>query len=477
MRSISKLTGPLSLLAVILAVSSLGCESPRDAANKATTKASVPAAASPGDSVASTESTAATQGASNWREPITVATGDAFAGPWRMNDSRFFYVDDPTVAVTDSGGYAVAWVDNRRQDVFFQRYDADGNPQLDKPSNVSKSRKIFSWLPRMVVSSPNADEVYVLWQEIVFSGGSHGGEAFFARSTDGGETFEQPINLSNSKAGDGKGRLTEERWDNGSLDIARGPDGELFAAWTEYEGTLWMSRSDDNGRTFSTPAKVGGTNDEPARGPSLAVSDDGTVHLAWTVGEDAGADIRVATSTDGGRSFDAPAVAVATDGHSDAPKIAVDSDGTTHLVFAESPTGMFGHYHVRYARADEPADGFSETRALSGPHSTEDPQAHFPALAIDGSDRIYVTWEFEPPNADRARGLGYTASIDGGDSFADPTLVPGTDQTGLGFNGSLQGGLMRKLDANASGDLGIVNSRFDPGESSRVRLLRAPSED
>jgi len=42
-----------------------------------------------------------------WTEPIEVARGPAHQGPWRMNDSEFHYVDDPTVAVADDGAIAV----------------------------------------------------------------------------------------------------------------------------------------------------------------------------------------------------------------------------------------------------------------------------------------------------------------------------------------------------------------------------------
>ena len=60
-----------------------------------------------------------------------------------------------------------------------------------------------------------------------------------------------------------------------------------------------------------------------ARGPSLAVGAAGTVYLAWTVGEDRAADIRVATSRDHGRTFGPPRIVGQSDGHADAPKLAV----------------------------------------------------------------------------------------------------------------------------------------------------------
>jgi hypothetical protein len=140
-----------------------------------------------------------------WREPIEVASGAAFRGPWRMNDSVFDFVDDPTVAIDDRGQVGVVWADHSRKDLFFQRYGPDGKAQLHAPVNVSRSPRIFSWLPRLVLPADEPMAVYVLWQEIVFSGGSHGGDIFFARSADGGRSFNGPVNLSNSPAGDGKG--------------------------------------------------------------------------------------------------------------------------------------------------------------------------------------------------------------------------------------------------------------------------------
>ena len=46
-----------------------------------------------------------------WMQPIEVASGDAYQGPWRMNESRFDYVDDPTVDIDGQGNVGVAWAD------------------------------------------------------------------------------------------------------------------------------------------------------------------------------------------------------------------------------------------------------------------------------------------------------------------------------------------------------------------------------
>jgi hypothetical protein len=387
-----------------------------------------------------------------------------------MNDSKFLYVDDPTAHIRADGSVAVAWVDNRRKDVFFRSFGPDGEPRLDEPVNVSNTPEVFSWLPRLV-RSPDGREVFLLWQEIVFSGGTHGGEAFFARSTDGGRTFSDPLNLSETTAGCGKGRLTAERWDNGSLDLVRASAGTLYAAWTEYQGPLRLSRSTDGGASFSSPTHVAGSNASPARGPSLAVGPNGTLTLAWTVGEDASADIHIARFTDGGRTIEAAEIPQDTDGHSDAPKITVGNDGTLHLVYAESPKGPFRTYHVRYTRRPKGRAAFTAPVTLSGPSAFPSESAHFPQLALAGAERLLVAWDRYIDARKRPRGLAFTASIDGGRSFREPSLVPGTGDRTLGVNGSLQGQLMRKLDANARGSVAVVNSRFRSGQASQVRLV------
>ncbi len=408
-----------------------------------------------------------------WEEKIEVASGGGYRGPWRMNESEFHFIDDPTVAINEQSFVGVAWADQSRQDIFFQIYEPDGKMRFEEPVNVSVSPRIFSWLPRMVIASGDASDVYILWQEIVFSGGSHGGEIFFARSTDGGKTFSDPVNLSNSIAGDGKGRLTRRYWHNGSLDLAMGPQGDLYAAWTEYEGNLWFSRSTDRGNHFSDPLRIAGGHDaEPARGPSLAVAAEGTVYLAWTVGEDKAADIHFAKSGDHGRSFGAPRIAFESNGHSDAPKIAVDSEGTVHLVYAESPTGPFERYHIRYTRSNDGARTFEKPREISSPQTKQFESVSFPALSLDGEDNIYIIWELFPSRENYPRGLGFTYSSDGGRTFASPSVIPGSVDPALGVNGSQQGLLMRKLAVNGAAAVAVVNSTFKRNQTSRIWLFR-----
>lgn len=74
-----------------------------------------------------------------WDENIEVASGDAFRGPWRMNESKFDFVDDPTVAINEQGHVGVAWADHPKLDVYFQLYAPDGEAQLEEPVSPGDS--------------------------------------------------------------------------------------------------------------------------------------------------------------------------------------------------------------------------------------------------------------------------------------------------------------------------------------------------
>jgi hypothetical protein len=407
---------------------------------------------------------AAAAGGIAWQDPIEVASGRGVRGPWQQNESNYDYVDDPSVAVGEQGAIGVVWVDQGRKDVFFRRYSPRGGP-AGEPVDVSRSPGTFSWLPRVVFAPGNPRLVFVLWQEIIFSGGSHGGDILFARSADGGATFSAPVNLSRSRAGDGKGRINRDVWHNGSLDLAAGADGALYAAWTEYEGTLWVARSRDAGASFEPPVRIAEPGG-PARAPSLAVAPDATVFLAWTIGEKAAADIRLAKSADRGASWSAPHVVERTRAYSDAPKIALDRSGTVHMVYAESAGGPFDRYAVRYARSADGGRSFEPSRAISSVN------AAFPSLALDGKGSVYVTWELFHEARHRPRGLGFALSRDGGASFGSPGLIPGSADKPGHWNGSFQGLLMKKLAVGRDGAIAVVNSSLRDGDRSRVWLIR-----
>ena len=410
-----------------------------------------------------------TAGLVNWLEPLKIASGSAHIGPWRMNESEFHYVDDPTVAIGPNGSIAVAWADNEAQDVKLVRLDGDGE-LVGEPVNVSSSPEIFSWLPRIAFGE-DAETIHVLWQEILFTGGSHGGEILYARSEDGGRSFSEPLNLSNTDEGAGKGQLNRQSWHNGSLDLLHGHDGNLYAAWTTYEGPLKVSRSEDGGQSFSEPLHVAGDWEVPTRAPSLALDPDGRLLVVWTVGEDPRANIHLARQIEDDWSFGSPEAILPDDGHADAPKIGVDDSGRIHLVYSLAADGPMSFPQVVYSRAEAGTLDFSSPHRVVPDDSELASGSGFPHLAMAGS-WLHIAWEHLPPAGDHALGLGISSSEDGGENFTRPHMIPGSDRSEHGVSGGRQGLLMRKLDANADGQLAAVHSTFLDGEASAIWLFR-----
>lgn len=407
----------------------------------------------------------------SWQGSLEIASGRGERGPWRQNDSRYDYVDDPAAAIDDRGDIGVVWVEQARKDVFFQSITTEGKRRLSTPVNVSRSPTTFSWLPRISLAPDDQKTIFILWQEILFAGGSHGGDIVFARSTDGGRTFSSPRNLSHSVGGDGKGRINKDVWHNGSLDLVAGRDGALYAAWTEYDGQLWFVRSTDGGATFSRPQHLAsGGNAKPVRAPSLALGPGKRIYLAWTTGEDDAADIHLMRSEDGGASFGEPHVVARTNTYSDAPKLGVDRSGILHLVHAESSGGPFEQYRVRYLQSADGGQTFTAPRDIALPAA--DTGAAFPSLAMDDKGGLLVLWERYQGHQQRPRGLALVASHDGGRNFTEPLLVPESSDPAGGFNGSHQGLLMKKIAMNGDGAVVIVNSNLKQDDASRVWLIR-----
>lgn len=405
-----------------------------------------------------------------WQAPIEVDQGRGERGPWRQNDSRYDFVDDLAVALAPDGAATLAWVDQADKAVLSRTLSADGQWVQAAPVDVSRQPDTFSWLPRVARVPDAPQRVLVQWQEIIFSGGSHGGEMMVARSADGGDHFSAPVNLSRSPGGDGKGRVTREVWHNGSHDLSAGPSGVVQAAWTAYDGALWVSRSVDGGASFSSPRQVAAQ----ARAPSLAFGrgPGGRWYLAWAGVAPGPLGVHLAVSADGGASFGPPWQVGVANGPVDAPRLVAGPGGALHLAFGLGLAGTTVPREVRYTRSWDGGRRFEPARVLSAPVASAQAGAGFAQLGVDGRGRVLVVWEAFGDGTGRPRGLGYAVSRDGGRRFTPPALVPHAIDPGGGWNGSSQGLLGQKLAINEAGDIAVALSALKTGSHSRVWLVR-----
>jgi hypothetical protein len=139
-----------------------------------------------------------------------------------------------------------------------------------------------------------------------------GQDLYFESSTDGGDTFTEPIRVNHAA-----GEVTDHG-ENSPL-LAASPDGRnLYAVWAARDprsalgGAIRFSRSARMRPAFSPALTVNDDTPPASRSfQTLAVGPDGTIYVAWLDGRDASgshqegtSSIYLARSTDQGQTFE-----------------------------------------------------------------------------------------------------------------------------------------------------------------------------
>jgi BNR repeat protein len=234
----------------------------------------------------------------------------------------------------------------------------------------------------------------------------------FVRSTDRGRSWSEPVTVNDG---------TEFGSHNfHALTVA--PDGALLATWLEArqgKSGVWLSRSSDDGRTWSENRAIYSDPTCPCCRTSVALSADGTIYVAWRAILDGDVrDVVVTRSSDGGNSWSAP-VRVRADGwvypgcpHA-GPSLKVDARGRVHVGWW---TGKEGEAGVYYARSDDGARTFSAQPIAVGKRARP---AHV-QLGLAGDRDVIVAWD--DGLGDMPRVL-VRRSTDGGASFGSSAVL------------------------------------------------------
>lgn len=251
-----------------------------------------------------------------FRQPadITPHNGGAFA---------------PRVALDSTGAVNIVWrdlKDSLGKAVFVR--STDQGATFTEPLDVSRSSGV-AFDPEIAVDP--SDAINVAWQDTA-PGTS---VIMFSRSTDGGQTFSQPRQVST-----GTGRATEAA-------IASDSQGRLSVVWVDENtgnAEAYYSRSTDNGRTFSDPINVSRFSDGDIHKPTV-IAFQNVVYVAFQNGDLYGEQVikdrqvYLAKSDNAGVSFGAieqVSHAKNSVGRAHSPAIVVDSRGLLHLVWIDA---------------------------------------------------------------------------------------------------------------------------------------------
>lgn len=163
--------------------------------------------------------------------------------------------------------------------------DLDGNPSYFEPINPSGLLG-QSWVDVDISSGPGQDNVYVL-STVARLSNSDPADVMFARSTDGGSTFESPVRI-NTDSG-----TTNYQW-FGTMAVA--PNGRIDVIWLDtrdnpgtFLSRLYYSFSEDQGTTWSPNTPISEAFDPNIGYPVQQKmgdyfdmkSDNDFAHVAW----------------------------------------------------------------------------------------------------------------------------------------------------------------------------------------------------
>ena len=173
-----------------------------------------------------------------------------------------------------------------------------GIPFEDKPYIVADT------------TGPHPGNLYIGWTQFTLSAS----DLVFSRSTDGGQSWSNPIKLSSVPG--------LPRDDNGALegfDGVVGPDGTLYTIWNDRDGIM-MAISHDGGQSFSKdrhiipagPAYFGITGVSRSNGfPQIGMDPGsgkkgGNLYVSWSDYVNGDVDVFVSSSADHGHTWSAP---------------------------------------------------------------------------------------------------------------------------------------------------------------------------
>jgi hypothetical protein len=190
----------------------------------------------------------------------------------------------PKLVATGNQVY-LAWEDNSKgnYDVFLSKSD-DYGASFHLPIDMSTSTG-QSGTPEIIISK---DNVYTVWMDN--SSGNY--DILFAKSTDGGKSFGTPVNISHQHADSGYPQFAV----NGNNIYVTWTQ---TITSTNYD--IFFAKSTNNGDTFDAPINI--SNNIGASGwPKIA--SDGNIYISWVDSSPGKFDVLITKSSNGGVTFD-----------------------------------------------------------------------------------------------------------------------------------------------------------------------------
>ncbi|MDE1725241.1 MAG: exo-alpha-sialidase [Thaumarchaeota archaeon] len=228
----------------------------------------------------------------------------------------------------DTGKVYLTWEDNNKGnfEVFLSKSSNSGD-SFDSPVDISSSAG-ESGSPEVFVYKNN---IYEVWMDN--TSGNY--DIMFTKSSDGGNTFSKPLDVSNLKGDSGYPQLAA--WNN-----------DVYVVWTQtmtgINYDIYFVKSSNNGDSFDTPINLS-NNSGPSGWPKI--SSDGTIYVSWVDSTPGKFDVFITKSNDGGATFQDPTNLSNSVNESYENEMVV-ANNSVYMVWEE---GQRGNYTIAFSKS------------------------------------------------------------------------------------------------------------------------------
>lgn len=229
--------------------------------------------------------------------------------------------------VAPDGVLHFAWIDGRegkKDPGTFVARSTDSGRTITKNFKVDDNTCVCC---RTSIATSDDGVVYVAWRKI-FDGNVR--ETVVSRSTDGGQTFSQPIVVGND-------RWVYQACPHRPASLGVDRLGRLYVVWytegADETPAIYMAYSDDQGQTFSQKKQLNRSKGTFPDHPQMAVDLQGRVIVVWEEQSPVRREIVMSHSLDRGQTFSLPRKL--NDKHGQTPAVAVNPQGTVVMGWKE----------------------------------------------------------------------------------------------------------------------------------------------
>jgi len=306
---------------------------------------------------------------------IQIGSPEPSYNPWVASWANYVYLvwndgGRTTTIELPNGESRIVDVNTGDEEILFGVSEDDG--QTFEFSNLSESPGKMSWNARIRAHDSN---VFVVWNEMT----EPESDIFFSASSDNGETFSQPINVSNNP----------ETSEDAGIAFS---DNKIYLIWNQKTSDsfdIFYAMSDDNGETFGVPINLSNSSwrSQIIRDTQITVSGN-NIFLVWYEDINQYSDVFFTRSIDGGLNFTKPINLSQSNAKSEYPQIVADNEN----VFVVWHDYIQGNGDIFLRESSDSGATFGSIRNLSDDKAESNifilgPQIFF------SENRVYTTWQ------------------------------------------------------------------------------------